>query len=201
MKRDVPQLGPFMCTFEPAHGGRQCIHCGNARSAEIHSPERAAEVAAVIASRNPVMVDEERKFPTAKSPFLDGSCHMTCDDLDTLHAFAVSIGLRRAWFQPHPLHPHYDLTPGRRELALKRGAVFVPAKEQARERLRLRALRKYGCCVVCGQTLTADNPELCPGCFHAAEVAGDLSAEAPEPDEKMTVVAINVPGLDHGDVK
>ena len=49
---------------------------------------------------------------------------------------AKRVGLRRAWFQDHPLHPHYDLVASKREKALAAGAVFVPAREQARRRLR-----------------------------------------------------------------
>lgn len=53
------------------------------------------------------------------------SCHMFTDalDLEELHAFAEQIGLRRIWFQPHRVAPHYDLTPGRRLQALQLGAV------------------------------------------------------------------------------
>jgi hypothetical protein len=55
------------------------------------------------------------------------SCHMFCDavDLEELHAFAERIGLKRAWFQPHRLAPHYDLTPSRRADAIAHGAVAV----------------------------------------------------------------------------
>ena len=83
-----------------------------------------------------IMVDELVKWSHAKHPFLDGSCHLTCDGpLEELHECAGKIGLRRAWFQSHSRHPHYDLTPARRAAALVAGAVFVPAKEQARRRL------------------------------------------------------------------
>lgn len=58
--------------------------------------------------------------------------------VDELHAFAKRIGLRREWFQLHALAPHYDLTPQRRERALALGAVFVPARQQARERIARR---------------------------------------------------------------
>ena len=54
--------------------------------------------------------------------------------LDELHALARAIGMKRAWFQSHPLMPHYDLTPARREAALAAGAVFVPWRDQARAR-------------------------------------------------------------------
>lgn len=82
-----------------------------------------------------VYVDEVRVWPTKIRCFAGGAAHMTADTLDELHAMARRIGLRRAWFQDHPLHPHYDLTPSRRAAALGAGAVFVPARDQARARL------------------------------------------------------------------
>jgi hypothetical protein len=42
---------------------------------------------------------------------------------------AMRIGMVRAWFQDHPRHPHYDLTEGRRIMAVKLGAVEVKARE------------------------------------------------------------------------
>jgi len=91
-----------------------------------------------------IMVDELRRWPHAKPPFDRGSSHLTVENalnpraLDELHAFAASIGLQRRWFQ-RKSWPHYDLTPARREAALKAGAVFVPAKEQVKERRASRA--------------------------------------------------------------
>lgn len=90
-----------------------------------------------------VMVDEIRKYPNAKGVFMKGSAHLTVDGtspshLEELHAFAESIGLKRDWFQDHPLAPHYDLAPSKHAMALTKGAVFVSAKEQARRRIRLR---------------------------------------------------------------
>lgn len=83
-----------------------------------------------------VYVDELRVWHGAKRPFDKGSCHLTADTEDELHEFATGIGMRRSWFQPHRVAAHYDLTPLRREAALKRGAVFVPGLEQARRRRR-----------------------------------------------------------------
>jgi hypothetical protein len=55
---------------------------------------------------------------------------MFCDgDLEELHAFAARIGLKRAWFQNHARCAHYDLTPGRREAAVGKGAVEVSPRE------------------------------------------------------------------------
>jgi hypothetical protein len=66
--------------------------------------------------------------------------HLTCGgDCDELHAFAERLGLRRAYAQhmdreDHYYH-HYDCTPSKRALALRLGAVFKPAREQAGEML------------------------------------------------------------------
>ena len=92
-----------------------------------------------------ILVDELIVWPHAKHRcFKGGSCHLTIVDepLENLHAFAARIGLKRAWFQDHPLAPHYDLTPGRREAALRAGAAFVSAREQARARIAKRQAAK-----------------------------------------------------------
>lgn len=81
----------------------------------------------------PVYVDEVKLFPGARPPFHLGSCHLTADTEEELHALASRIGLLRIWFQPRS-SPHYDLTPALRERALAAGAVFVPARTQARLR-------------------------------------------------------------------
>jgi len=69
------------------------------------------------------------------------SCHLFTEniDLEELHVFAESIGLKRSWFQDKPGHPHYDLTPLRRAAAIKAGAKSVPGHEMVvifRERER-----------------------------------------------------------------
>lgn len=70
------------------------------------------------------------------------SCHMFTDslDLEELHAFAQQLGMKRAWFQPHKVAPHYDLTERRRNDALARGAVPVD-RRQARQIWRERRER------------------------------------------------------------
>jgi hypothetical protein len=60
-------------------------------------------------------------------------CHMVTDGpLEELHAFAGRMGLQRAWFQDHPRHPHYDLPPRGRALALELGAQEISTAELAR---------------------------------------------------------------------
>lgn len=53
--------------------------------------------------------------------------HLTADTDEELHAFAENIGLRREYHQPSPPHSrsHYDVTEGKRRLAIKRGAIAV----------------------------------------------------------------------------
>jgi hypothetical protein len=48
--------------------------------------------------------------------------------------------MQREWFQVQSSAPHYDLSPAKRVKALALGAVFVPAREQARKRLKARGL-------------------------------------------------------------
>lgn len=64
---------------------------------------------------------------------LGPSCHLTADSLQELHAFALSIGCSRWWCsdkrQPLSKPVHYDLTHGKRVLALAAGAVDVSGKE------------------------------------------------------------------------
>jgi hypothetical protein len=60
--------------------------------------------------------------------------HMMTDDLspaglDELHAMAQRIGLPRHHFQDKPRHPHYDLRPDKRELAIHYGAEAVTTTE------------------------------------------------------------------------
>jgi hypothetical protein len=68
---------------------------------------------------------------------------MMADTEEELHEMAARLGLKRAWFQEPPKAsvPHYDLTPSRRALAIRYGAVFKSAKDQARERLEAKKNR------------------------------------------------------------
>jgi alkanesulfonate monooxygenase SsuD/methylene tetrahydromethanopterin reductase-like flavin-dependent oxidoreductase (luciferase family) len=57
-------------------------------------------------------------------------CHMITDgEIEELHEFAEEIGLKRAWFQDHPTHPHYDLTESRQIRAVAAGAKLVTSLE------------------------------------------------------------------------
>ena len=59
-------------------------------------------------------------------------CHMVSDtSAEELHAFAAQLGLKREWSQERPKASahHYDLTPTKRQLAVRLGAVEVTARE------------------------------------------------------------------------
>ena len=56
-------------------------------------------------------------------------CHMHSDTSeDELHDFASRLGLKREWFQSKP-YAHYDITPSKRQLAVKLGAQEVTPRE------------------------------------------------------------------------
>lgn len=57
------------------------------------------------------------------------SCHLFADSDDELHRFAAKIGLQRSWFQKHKRLNHYDLTWGKRKMALQDGAIAVTDKQ------------------------------------------------------------------------
>jgi hypothetical protein len=68
----------------------------------------------------------------------NGGGHLQADVVEELHQFAARLGLKRGWFQCRPGRPeldHYDLTRGKRELALRLGAVAETAGESARRML------------------------------------------------------------------
>ncbi len=54
-------------------------------------------------------------------------CHMIADSEDELHAMAKKIGLKLGWAQYDHHGIHYDLTPSKRALALKAGAIELTA--------------------------------------------------------------------------
>lgn len=51
--------------------------------------------------------------------------HMTADSVEELHEFAAKLGLKKDWAQLPPAHrlPHYDVSEGKRQLAIRLGAV------------------------------------------------------------------------------
>lgn len=66
-------------------------------------------------------------IPNRNWPY-NQSCHLIADSLDELHAFAADIGMRKSWFQDKKM-PHYDLTPRRRQVAVRRGAIEIDRRQ------------------------------------------------------------------------
>lgn len=81
-----------------------------------------------------IYVDELRDYRALMGRGLPGLwCHMVTDgSLEELHQFAETLGLSRRRFQNHPRHPHYDLMPSSRALAVALGALEVTTQELAR---------------------------------------------------------------------
>lgn len=81
-----------------------------------------------------VYVDELRDYRYIMGRGMPGLwCHMVSDGgLEELHAFAFTLGLSPRRFQNHARHPHYDLMPSSRALAVALGAVQVSTREMAR---------------------------------------------------------------------
>jgi hypothetical protein len=73
-----------------------------------------------------VYVDGILAWPKTPNWPFGSVTHMTTDDpsIVELHDMADLLKLRRTWFQNSPPHriPHYDLSPGKREEALRLGA-------------------------------------------------------------------------------
>ncbi len=70
-----------------------------------------------------------------------GGGHMQADTLEELQEMADRLGLKRSWLQSKPGRPwrdHYDLTAGKRELAIALGAVSVTWREAARRNIAAR---------------------------------------------------------------
>lgn len=87
-----------------------------------------------------VYVDESR-YPYGRMIM----CHMMADSLDELHEMADKIGIARKWFQDKPRFPHYDISKGKRALAVEHGAIEVTGKELVKKfRPELFPIRTHG---------------------------------------------------------
>lgn len=62
---------------------------------------------------------------------LGPSCHLLADTEEELHEMALSIGMKRAWFQDGDTHtmPHYDLVASKRKLAVAKGTIEIDRKQ------------------------------------------------------------------------
>lgn len=56
-------------------------------------------------------------------------CHLVADTIDELHDFAISLGLKRSWYQQSASYPHYDITIETRAKALQLGAQLANRKK------------------------------------------------------------------------
>lgn len=65
--------------------------------------------------------------------------HMIATSEKELHAMAQNIGIRRRWYQGD----HYDISKGKRRLAVEAGAVEVNMKEMAGIRWCIREERRF----------------------------------------------------------
>lgn len=57
--------------------------------------------------------------------------HMMADTIDELHEMADAIGLKREWFQDKR-RSHYDVSEGKRDLAIKKGAIEVTPRQMVK---------------------------------------------------------------------
>lgn len=65
-------------------------------------------------------------------------CHMWSDTgVEELKVFAERIGMNENWFQDHKVLPHFDLTPGRRYIAIEHGAKERDVKDFLRDQMRI----------------------------------------------------------------
>jgi Protein of unknown function (DUF4031) len=79
-----------------------------------------------------ISADAIAHSPQGKLPYKD-LCHMATDsDLAELHHMAARLDLHRAWFHNTPTHPHSNLTPAKRALAIRLGARAVSTHELRR---------------------------------------------------------------------
>jgi hypothetical protein len=81
-----------------------------------------------------IYVDSLRDYQAITGQGLPGLwCHMITDGSpEELHAFAARLGINPRRYQNHPRHPHYDLLPASRALAVALGAVEVSTREMRR---------------------------------------------------------------------
>ena len=86
-----------------------------------------------------VYVDKLRDYSWKHGP----SCHLIADSVDELIEFAVSIGLRREWYQPKS-SPHFDLTAEARAAAVRSGAIELDNRAFVLKLRELRENRKKG---------------------------------------------------------
>ena len=81
-----------------------------------------------------IYVDYLEKYPNAKEPFKNGSCHLFSDNFEDnteLIDFAEDIGLKFKWIHLGTF-PHFDLTSWMRKQAIQKGAKEVTTSEMVK---------------------------------------------------------------------
>ena len=78
---------------------------------------------------------------TAKMPY-PVSCHMTADTRAELLAFAARLGLRASWLHESKSMSHFDITPPKRALAVRLGALPMPAGDVHEKMAFMHRIRK-----------------------------------------------------------
>lgn len=92
-----------------------------------------------------VYVDEMSICLQSKKWPYKQACHLVADSVSELQEFAVLLGLHPSWFQDKPELPHYDLTTGMRQKAIRFGAIELSRKKF------LKLMRKYRSRITSGQ--------------------------------------------------
>ena len=85
-----------------------------------------------------IYIDEIRVAPntsTVTKKYGVQWSHMWTDgNIEELHEFAKKIGLKTSYFQDKPNFPHYDIIPTKRDMAIKKGAQYMPLKNWLKEK-------------------------------------------------------------------
>lgn len=73
-------------------------------------------------------------------------CHMIAETPDELHAMADKVGVARRWFQDwsKASFPHYDISKGKRALAVEAGAIECERTAFVVALRRIRASEAFG---------------------------------------------------------
>lgn len=69
-------------------------------------------------------------------------CHMIADTDDELHAMADAIGVNRKWHQKN--NNHYDVSLGKKAIAVQHGAVVVTMLQMAAMNVRRKVTGELG---------------------------------------------------------
>ncbi len=62
--------------------------------------------------------------------------HLFADSLEELHLFVDKLGINRKYFQKNASFPHYDICLGKKELALKNGAIELKTRRETANKLK-----------------------------------------------------------------